>query len=111
MFMANLSSADPIYDEAGPSYDSNILSEVQAHDNYIDNVAESPEYVKDNAEQVAHSNAYSIPNDALMMIINDMHEHDAQCVSANKQSKVVNASLTTKVVRYKEQVELYERRT
>ncbi|GKB01047.1 retrovirus-related pol polyprotein from transposon TNT 1-94, partial [Tanacetum coccineum] len=27
MFMANLSSADPIYDEAGPSYDSDILSE------------------------------------------------------------------------------------
>nr|GEX18319.1 integrase, catalytic region, zinc finger, CCHC-type, peptidase aspartic, catalytic [Tanacetum cinerariifolium] len=25
MFMANLSSADPVYDEAGPSYDSNIL--------------------------------------------------------------------------------------
>ncbi|GKB11531.1 hypothetical protein Tco_0845454 [Tanacetum coccineum] len=27
MFMANLSSADPIYDETGPSYDSDILSE------------------------------------------------------------------------------------
>ncbi|GJX43232.1 hypothetical protein Tco_0259908, partial [Tanacetum coccineum] len=27
MFMANLSSADPVYDEAGPSYDSEILSE------------------------------------------------------------------------------------
>ncbi|GKF87840.1 hypothetical protein Tco_0258717, partial [Tanacetum coccineum] len=27
MFMANLSSADLVYDEAGPSYDSNILSE------------------------------------------------------------------------------------
>ncbi|GJW29478.1 hypothetical protein Tco_0046353 [Tanacetum coccineum] len=27
MFMANLSSVDPVYDEAGPSYDSNILSE------------------------------------------------------------------------------------
>nr|GFD09529.1 hypothetical protein [Tanacetum cinerariifolium] len=27
MFMANLSSADPITDEAGPSYDSDILSE------------------------------------------------------------------------------------
>nr|GFC77510.1 hypothetical protein [Tanacetum cinerariifolium] len=26
MFMANLSSADPITDEAGPSYDSDILS-------------------------------------------------------------------------------------
>nr|GFB95648.1 hypothetical protein [Tanacetum cinerariifolium] len=29
MFMANLSSADPIADEAGPSYDSDILSEVK----------------------------------------------------------------------------------
>ncbi|GJV33687.1 retrovirus-related pol polyprotein from transposon TNT 1-94 [Tanacetum coccineum] len=28
MFMANLSSADPVYDEAGSSYDSDILSEV-----------------------------------------------------------------------------------
>ncbi|GKF00165.1 hypothetical protein Tco_0023515, partial [Tanacetum coccineum] len=27
MFMANLSSADPVYDEASPSYDSDILSE------------------------------------------------------------------------------------
>ncbi|GKD72641.1 retrovirus-related pol polyprotein from transposon TNT 1-94, partial [Tanacetum coccineum] len=27
MFMANLSSVDPVYDEAGPSYDSDILSE------------------------------------------------------------------------------------
>nr|GFC16494.1 integrase, catalytic region, zinc finger, CCHC-type, peptidase aspartic, catalytic [Tanacetum cinerariifolium] len=27
MFMANLSFADPVYDEAGPSYDSDILSE------------------------------------------------------------------------------------
>ncbi|GKD55559.1 hypothetical protein Tco_1288946, partial [Tanacetum coccineum] len=34
MFMANLSSADPIYDEASPSYDSDILSEVPNHDNY-----------------------------------------------------------------------------
>nr|GEU67427.1 integrase, catalytic region, zinc finger, CCHC-type, peptidase aspartic, catalytic [Tanacetum cinerariifolium] len=29
MFMANLSSASPIYDEAGPSYDLEILSEAQ----------------------------------------------------------------------------------
>nr|GFD07062.1 hypothetical protein [Tanacetum cinerariifolium] len=27
MFMANLSSTDPVYDEAGPSYDSDVLSE------------------------------------------------------------------------------------
>nr|GEV17862.1 retrovirus-related Pol polyprotein from transposon TNT 1-94 [Tanacetum cinerariifolium] len=36
MFMANLSSADPIYDATGLSYDSGILSEVQDHDNYLE---------------------------------------------------------------------------
>nr|GEX12095.1 integrase, catalytic region, zinc finger, CCHC-type, peptidase aspartic, catalytic [Tanacetum cinerariifolium] len=36
MFMANLSSADPVTDEAGPSYDLDILSEVQDHDQYQD---------------------------------------------------------------------------
>ncbi|GKA66703.1 hypothetical protein Tco_0766511 [Tanacetum coccineum] len=40
MFMANLSSADPVYDEAGPSYDSDILSEV--HDDV------QPNYVVDS---------------------------------------------------------------
>nr|GEX84732.1 myosin-11-like isoform X1 [Tanacetum cinerariifolium] len=40
MFMVNLSSADPIFDEAGPSYDSDILSEIQDHDNYIDSIGE-----------------------------------------------------------------------
>nr|GFB26098.1 hypothetical protein [Tanacetum cinerariifolium] len=38
MFMANLSSADPVNDEAGPSYDSDILSEVQDHDHYQDTI-------------------------------------------------------------------------
>nr|GEW85659.1 hypothetical protein [Tanacetum cinerariifolium] len=40
MFMANLSSADLIYDEAGPSYDSDVLSEVHDHDHYQDVVYE-----------------------------------------------------------------------
>ncbi|GKB19451.1 retrovirus-related pol polyprotein from transposon TNT 1-94 [Tanacetum coccineum] len=43
IFMANLSSADPVYDEAGPSYDSDILYEVQDHDNYQDAVCEHHE--------------------------------------------------------------------
>nr|GEW30189.1 retrovirus-related Pol polyprotein from transposon TNT 1-94 [Tanacetum cinerariifolium] len=43
MFMANLSSADPIYDEAGPSYDSDILSEVYDHDHYQDAICEHHE--------------------------------------------------------------------
>ncbi|GKE66548.1 hypothetical protein Tco_1520709 [Tanacetum coccineum] len=43
MFMANLSSADPVYIEVGPSYDSNILSEVHDHDQYQDAVCEHHE--------------------------------------------------------------------
>nr|GEY40913.1 retrovirus-related Pol polyprotein from transposon TNT 1-94 [Tanacetum cinerariifolium] len=36
MFMANLSSADPVIDEAGPSYDSDILFEVPDYEHYLD---------------------------------------------------------------------------
>ncbi|GKC06056.1 retrovirus-related pol polyprotein from transposon TNT 1-94, partial [Tanacetum coccineum] len=120
MFMANLSLADPIYDKAAPFYDSDILSVVQYHDNCIDsvdaeytsdsNIIPYEQYVKDNAVQVVQSNVSSVPNDAFMVIINDMHEQSVQCVSANEQNKVVNESLTTKLARYKEQVELYEKR-
>ncbi|GJW52156.1 retrovirus-related pol polyprotein from transposon TNT 1-94 [Tanacetum coccineum] len=38
MFMANLTSEDPIFNEAGTSYDSDIPFEVQDHDNYHDSV-------------------------------------------------------------------------
>nr|GEV54117.1 retrovirus-related Pol polyprotein from transposon TNT 1-94 [Tanacetum cinerariifolium] len=94
MFMANLSSVDQIYDEVGPSYDSDILFE----------------YVKNNAEHVLQSNVSSVPNDVLIMIINDVHEHAVQCVYANEQNKVVNVSLIAKLARYKELVEAYEKR-
>nr|GEY87747.1 retrovirus-related Pol polyprotein from transposon TNT 1-94 [Tanacetum cinerariifolium] len=40
MFMENLSFADPVYDQASPSYDLDILSEVHDHDNYQDVVCE-----------------------------------------------------------------------
>ncbi|GJZ19972.1 hypothetical protein Tco_0556562 [Tanacetum coccineum] len=40
MFMANLSLADPVYDEAGLSYDSDILFEVYEYNNYQDAVCE-----------------------------------------------------------------------
>ncbi|GJX49096.1 hypothetical protein Tco_0275941, partial [Tanacetum coccineum] len=43
MFMANLSSADHVYDKADPSYDSDILSEVYDHDQYQDVVCEHHE--------------------------------------------------------------------
>ncbi|GKB75800.1 hypothetical protein Tco_0942695 [Tanacetum coccineum] len=141
MFMANLLSADPVYDEASPSYDSDILFEVPDHDNYQDAVCEHHEvhemhndvqpnyvveshtiyasdsnmipydqYVKDNTVSVVQSNVSYVPNDAYMMIINKMHEQTAHSVSANRQNKVVNASLTVELATYKKQVELYERR-
>ncbi|GJS98325.1 hypothetical protein Tco_0819495 [Tanacetum coccineum] len=140
MFMANLSSADPVYDEAGSSYDSDILFEVHDHDQYQDVVCEHHEehemhddvqpnyvvdshadytsdsnmipydqYVKDNAVPVVQSNVSSIPNDAYMMIYNDMYEPHAQSVSKTTPNKVVDNSLTAELATYKEQVELYER--
>nr|GEU53738.1 hypothetical protein [Tanacetum cinerariifolium] len=78
MFMANLSSTDPVYDEAGPSYDSDILSE----------------YVKDNAVPVKQGNVSSVPNDAYMMIYNDMYEPHAQSVSKTSRNTVVENLLT-----------------
>nr|GEY87301.1 hypothetical protein [Tanacetum cinerariifolium] len=141
MFMANLSSADPVTDEAGPSYDSDILSEVQDHDHYQDavcahheehvmrdsvqlnhvvdshadytsdsNMIPYDQYVKDNEVPVVHSNVSSIPNDAFMMIYNDMCEPHSQSVSNPSRNTVVKNSLTAKLATYKEQVELYERR-
>nr|GEU52573.1 hypothetical protein [Tanacetum cinerariifolium] len=55
MFMANLSSADPITDKAGPSYDSDILSEVQDHDQYLDDTcAYQVEHVMHDSVQLDH---------------------------------------------------------
>ncbi|GJZ84931.1 hypothetical protein Tco_0650270 [Tanacetum coccineum] len=117
--MANLSSAGLIYDEAGPSYDSDILSKVQDHDTYVDSIGEYHEvhemqsdvqpnyvvdldaehtsdsniimykqYVKDNAVPVVQSNVSYVPNDALMMIINDMHEQTAQCTDIKEMDTI-----------------------
>ncbi|GJW89575.1 retrovirus-related pol polyprotein from transposon TNT 1-94 [Tanacetum coccineum] len=141
MFMANLSSANPVYDEASPLYDSDILSKVPDHDNYQDAICEHHEvhemhdnvqpnyvveshadytsdsnmipydqYAKDNAVPVVQSNVSSVPNDAYMMILNDMHEQFAQYVSITTHNNVVDKSLTAELATYKEQVELYERR-
>ncbi|GJX47683.1 retrovirus-related pol polyprotein from transposon TNT 1-94 [Tanacetum coccineum] len=142
MFMVNLSSEDPIYDEVGPSYDSNTPFEVQDHDTCVDHLDEYHEvhemqndvqhnyvvdsdaeyasdsniilynqYMEDNEEHVVQSNVSSVRNDALMSIIDDMHEQGVQSMSANKQVKVVNDTLTSELARYKELVGVYEKRT
>nr|GEX52401.1 integrase, catalytic region, zinc finger, CCHC-type, peptidase aspartic, catalytic [Tanacetum cinerariifolium] len=71
MFMANLSSADPVYDEVGLPYDSDILSEVHDHDHYQDAVCEQhkvhemhddvpPNYIVDShADYTSDSNMIS----------------------------------------------------
>nr|GEW40478.1 hypothetical protein [Tanacetum cinerariifolium] len=137
MFMANLSSADPVTDEVGPSYDSDILFEVQDHDHYQDafcahhdehamhdnvqlnhvvdshadytsniNMIPYDQYVKDNAVPVVHSNVSSVPNDAYMMIYNDMFEPHTQSFFNTSRNTVVENSLTAELATYKEQVEL-----
>ncbi|GJR34499.1 hypothetical protein Tco_1210183 [Tanacetum coccineum] len=58
---------------------------------------------------VVQSNVSYVPNDAYMMIFNDMHELHAQSVSVTTQNTVVDNSLTAKLATYKEQVKLYER--
>ncbi|GJR06825.1 retrovirus-related pol polyprotein from transposon TNT 1-94 [Tanacetum coccineum] len=141
MFMANLTSEDPIYDEAGPSYDSNNPFEVQDHDTFVDHMDEYHEvhemqndvqhnyvvdsdadytsdsniipydqYVEDNEEHVVQSNVSSVRNDALMSILDEMHEQGVQSRLANKPDMVVNDSVTSELARYKELVGEYEKR-
>nr|GEW73968.1 integrase, catalytic region, zinc finger, CCHC-type, peptidase aspartic, catalytic [Tanacetum cinerariifolium] len=55
MFMDNLSSADPVTDEAGPSYDSDILSEVPDHEHYQDTACAHHEgHVTHDSVQLDH---------------------------------------------------------
>nr|GEX53093.1 hypothetical protein [Tanacetum cinerariifolium] len=128
MFMANLSSVDPITDEAGPSYDSDILSEVRDHDHYLDDTcayqeehvmhdsvqldhvvdlhADQYQYVKDIDVSVVHNNASSVPNDTFMMIYDDMCESITPSVSNSSRNAVVKNSLTAELATYREQVKL-----
>ncbi|GJW72149.1 hypothetical protein Tco_0129066 [Tanacetum coccineum] len=100
----------PIYNEVGPSYDSNTPFEVQDHDTFIDHMDEYHEYMEDNEEHVVQSNVSSVRNDAMMSIIDDMHEQGVQSMLANKPHMVVNDSVTSELARYKELVGEYEKR-
>ncbi|GJT56270.1 retrovirus-related pol polyprotein from transposon TNT 1-94 [Tanacetum coccineum] len=61
MFMVNLSSEDPIYDEVGPSYDSNTPFEVQDHDTFVDHM---DEYHKVHEMQNDVQHNYVVDSDA-----------------------------------------------
>nr|GEY04148.1 hypothetical protein [Tanacetum cinerariifolium] len=86
---------------------------VDSHTDYTSdsNMILYDQYVKDNAVPGVHSNVSSILNDAYMMIYNDMYKPHAQSASKTSRNKVVENLLTAEHATYKEQVELYERRT
>nr|GFB82842.1 hypothetical protein [Tanacetum cinerariifolium] len=96
-----------IHDDVQPNY------VVKSHTDYTSdsNMIPYDLYVKDNAVQVVQSNVSAVPNDAYMMILNDMHEPPAQHVFVTTQNKVVDKSFITELATYKEHVELYERRS
>ncbi|GJS76198.1 retrovirus-related pol polyprotein from transposon TNT 1-94 [Tanacetum coccineum] len=138
MFMANLTSEDPIYDEVGPSYDSNTPFEVQDHDTFVDHMDEYHEvhemqsdvqhnyvvesdadytsdsniilyyqYVEDNEEHVVQSNVSSVRNDALMSILDEMHEQDRNRKETSLKSELHSAQilLSSTVGHYKSKTE------
>ncbi|GJY69400.1 retrovirus-related pol polyprotein from transposon TNT 1-94 [Tanacetum coccineum] len=61
MFMVNFSSEDPIYDEAGPSYDSNTPFEVQDYDTFVDHM-DAYHKVHEMQNDVQHN--YVVDSDA-----------------------------------------------
>ncbi|GKB47193.1 hypothetical protein Tco_0897946 [Tanacetum coccineum] len=74
-----------IHDDVQPNYD------VDSHADYTSdsNMIPYDQYVKDNTVPVVQSNVSSVPNDAYMMILNDIYEPSAQC----KEKKKINEHL------------------
>nr|GEX24519.1 retrovirus-related Pol polyprotein from transposon TNT 1-94 [Tanacetum cinerariifolium] len=100
MFMANLSSVDPVYDKAGPSCDSDVLSEVHDLDHYQDAVCK-------------HHEVHNMYDDVQLNYVVDSYTgytSDSNMIMYDQYSKVVDKSLTAELATYKEQLKLYERR-
>ncbi|GJZ23786.1 hypothetical protein Tco_0561245, partial [Tanacetum coccineum] len=74
------------------------------------NIIPYDQYVEDNEEHVVQCNASSVRNDALMSILDEMHEQGVQSRLANKPDMVMNDSVTSELARYKELVGEYEKR-
>nr|GFD09575.1 hypothetical protein [Tanacetum cinerariifolium] len=59
-----------MHDDVQPNY----IVDSYAHYTSDSNMIPYDQYVKDNAVPVVQSNVSSVPNDAYMMILNDIHE-------------------------------------
>ncbi|GKA25792.1 hypothetical protein Tco_0711901 [Tanacetum coccineum] len=84
MFMVNLSSEDPIYDEVEPSYDSNTPFEVQDHDTFVDHMDEYHE-VHEMQSDVQHN--YVVDSDAYYTSDSNIIPYD-QYVEDNEEHVV-----------------------
>nr|GEV58383.1 integrase, catalytic region, zinc finger, CCHC-type, peptidase aspartic, catalytic [Tanacetum cinerariifolium] len=72
MFMVNLSSADPIYDDAGPSYDSDILSENIELTEHVTALQEQNErFMAENKKVKQHYKAKTIEKTTTLLTENE----------------------------------------
>ncbi|GJY77314.1 hypothetical protein Tco_0482430 [Tanacetum coccineum] len=75
---------------------------------FVSNIIPMISNVEDNEEHVVQSNVSSVRDDALMSILNEMHEQGVQSRLENKPNMVVKDSVTFELARYKELSEDYE---
>ncbi|GJS18353.1 hypothetical protein Tco_0412825 [Tanacetum coccineum] len=94
MFMTNLTIEDPITMNPGHQ-----MTQTLCRYKII-----IPFYVEDNEDHVVQRNVSSVRNDALMSILDEMHEQGVQSRLANKPDIIIKDSVTSELARYKELV-------
>ncbi|GJT02141.1 hypothetical protein Tco_0823310 [Tanacetum coccineum] len=118
MFMVNLSSEDPIYDEAGPSYDSNTPFEVQDHDTFVDHMDEYHE-VHEMQNDVQHNSVVNLDADYTSdsniipydQYVEDNEEHVVQSNVSSARNDALDSILDEMALTAdKELVGVYEQR-
>ncbi|GJZ58146.1 retrovirus-related pol polyprotein from transposon TNT 1-94 [Tanacetum coccineum] len=79
---------------------------VDSYTDYTSNSNTIPydQYMEDNEDHVVQRDVSSVRNDALMSILDEMHEQGIQSRLTNKPDMVVNDSVTSELARYKELV-------
>nr|GEZ17486.1 hypothetical protein [Tanacetum cinerariifolium] len=82
-----------MHDDVQPNYVVDSYTDYMSNGNMI----LYDQYVKDKVVQVVQSDVSTVPNDAYMMILNDMHEPPAQHVYVTTQTKIVDKSLTSEL--------------
>ncbi|GJY70765.1 hypothetical protein Tco_0474468 [Tanacetum coccineum] len=98
----------------GPSYDADVLSEGTGSWITIRCCLDHHEEHEKNDEttpvSVVQNNASMVPNDAYVMIDNDVHESDVLSVSHTPRNTIVNNLLNAELATYRNKLNLYERK-